>query len=64
MSKQQLIAAIRQHNPSAGDGFLTAFGEGELSHYLSHLTYSRRPRGPKSFWVRRTHAPAVVGRVR
>ena|GEM_PF-627996 len=62
MSKQQLIEAIRRHNPTADASFLTDFDSDALTHYLHHLRHMARPRGVHSYWVRRAETAAVVTR--
>lgn len=42
--KQDLIAAIRQHNATAKPKFLNRFGAGSLREYLDHLNEVRRKR--------------------
>ncbi len=42
--KQDLIAAIRQHNATAKPKFLSRFSAGSLREYLDHLNEVRRKR--------------------
>ncbi len=62
MSKQELIEAIRGHNPGAGLEFLGGFDESALGHYLHHLEYRHQPRGPQAQWVRPADTRAIVTR--
>ncbi len=62
MSKQQMIEAIREHNRSADQEFLTRFDEAALSDYLQRLTRVCNHRGRHSRWVRNGASPAVVTR--
>lgn len=62
MSKQELVEAIRDHNPSASSEFLLSFDEAALHHYLDHLEYRRQPRGRTAQWIRPGDSRAVVTR--
>lgn len=52
MSKQEMIAAIRQSNPSAAETFLGMFPENALEQYLQRLTRLKGQRGRTSVWIR------------
>ena len=60
MSKTDLIAAIREHNPSADEHFLNAFNEPTLQTYLDRLTKLQGHRGRGSTWIRQATTPAVT----
>lgn len=62
MSKQDLIAAIRQHNRTATPDFLVHFDEAALQTYLARLTTLNGQRGRDTGWVRTGAAPAVTER--
>ena len=62
MSKQQVVEAIRQRNPSAEAEFLTSFSQQTLECYLKRLTDVCGHRGAGSIWVRTGDIPAVVMR--
>lgn len=63
VSKQQMIAAIRQCNQSATDEYLIRFDEETLYDYLKRLTTLHNHRGRDTKWVRSTTDRAVVTRV-
>lgn len=52
MSKEQLIEAIREHNPSARSEFLLHFKLDDLQGYFRRLTTLHDHRGPQSIWRR------------
>jgi hypothetical protein len=58
MSKQQIIEAIQQINPTADSVFLQQFDILSLSNYHARLTRVLGVRGRDSVWVRPT-PPAV-----
>ena len=61
MSKQQLIEAIRDENPTAAEIFLRSFDEPTLRTYLDRLTRLQGHRGKASTWIRQaTVAPATA----
>lgn len=62
MSKQQVIDAIRVHNPSAPTEFLSVFDERKLQSYLQRLTRILGRRGRGSVWVREGDTPAIITR--
>ena len=62
MSKQQLIEAIRRHNRSASEDFLTGFDESALNTYLDHLQFGRGNRQTHAEWIRPGETSAVVTR--
>ncbi|MEX2671270.1 MAG: hypothetical protein WD294_04070 [Phycisphaeraceae bacterium] len=64
MSKQQIIDAIREHNPGAGMDFLSRFDTAALFRYLDRLRYMHSPRDEQPMWVRFAETPAVVTRSR
>ena len=45
MSKEDVISAIQQINPTAGREFLAGFDEPALRHYLQRLSSTRQRRG-------------------
>jgi hypothetical protein len=59
MSRSQLMDRILELNPTATPKFLGGFSESSLAHYLDHLCVLSEPRSP---WVRRGIAPAIVKR--
>lgn len=61
--KDRLIAAIQEHNPTAGCEFLIEFNEQALRHYLEHLHHTLRPRQERRLWIRQPETPAVVTRL-
>ena len=63
MSKQQIIEAIRLHNRSAGQDYLTDFEVSTLYDYLHRLTNIAGHRGRRSHWVRPGETTAVVTRM-
>lgn len=64
MSKQQIIDAIREHNPGAEMDFLSGFDRAALFRYLDRLRYKSSPRDEQPMWVRFAETPAVVTRSR
>lgn len=52
-TKDRLIAAIQQFNPSATRQWLDDFTPDELREYLDHLEYASRPRPDRSPWPAR-----------
>jgi hypothetical protein len=63
MSKQQMVALIREHNRTAEADFLMRFEPRVLESYLRRLTLIHNQRGRTSVWVREGDTPAVVARV-
>lgn len=64
MSKQQIIEAIREHNPGAGTDFLARFDTAALFRYLDRLRYMNASRREKPMWIRFAETPAAVTRAR
>ncbi len=64
MSKQTMIEAIQQHNPSAPSEFLVHFDEVVLRSYLDRLERLAGHRGQDSRWVRDGSTHSIVTRAR
>lgn len=62
MSKQEMIASIQRHNPTADAAFLEGFENGELDHYLRRLHYVGAGRAAATHWVREPETSAIVVR--
>lgn len=60
MGKDNLIEAIRTHNPTAPVRWLNRFDIPALRVYLDHLLSTLEPRG--SSWVRPGDTTAIVHR--
>lgn len=57
-SKQSLVDAIMELNPSASAEWLAGFAEQELQQYLDHLCMMLAP-VDRARWVRPSDQPAV-----
>jgi hypothetical protein len=54
MNRQQIIEAVRAHNPTAREQFLAQFDEQALQQYLQHLKAAKH-RGVRIHgWVRKS----------
>ncbi len=61
-SKEQIIDAITEANPSARHEWLRQFAQVELQRYLEHLRHGLTPRHCHASWIRTGETPAVVAR--
>jgi len=61
MSREEVIGAIRERNPSADETFLAAFATPLLSEYLLRLRAMRDNAAGSARWVRATRERACVG---
>lgn len=63
MSKNEIIAAIRQVNRTAQEELLIRCDETALAQYLQRLKELNNRRGRTSVWVRTGETTAIVRRV-
>lgn len=57
--RSRLVSQIIELTPTASPQFLSSFGSGELTAYLSHLNVAHEQRGRQSRWVRPDNTPGI-----